>query len=532
MQTKYIITTGGVLSGLGKGIVSSSIGKILQCYGFKVNMVKVDPYLNVDAGTMNPFEHGEVFVLDDGGEVDMDLGNYERFLNLNLERKNNITTGKVYKAVIDKERKGDYLGKTVQIIPHVIDEIKNQIKAVSKGTDFVIVEIGGTVGDIESMPFLEAARQLHREAGPENVLFLHVTLVPEISVVGEQKTKPTQHSIQRLQEAGVQPDFILARSPNKLLKKTKEKISLFCNVDEKYIISDPDVSNLYEVPLVLQEERIGEKILKKLGLKKRKNDFKSWKKVVQDMNNAKKTVKIAMAGKYTALNDSYVSITESLKHAAGANNCKVEIKWLEMTDFENDPKKLKVLDDIDGLIVPGGFGGRGVEGKIAAINYARKNKIPFLGLCYGFQLASVGFARDAAGLKGANSTEVDPKTKHPVIFILPTQYKGIDMGATMRLGTWPCRLKKGTLAHSIYNKDRIDERHRHRYEFNPKYVKTLEKAGLVFSGRSPDGEIMEILELPKKEHPFFIASQFHPEFKSRVEKPAPLFKSFIKACLG
>ncbi len=525
---KYIITTGGVMSGLGKGIASASIGKILQSYGYKISMVKIDPYINIDAGTMNPFEHGEVFVLDDGGEVDMDLGTYERFLSINLSRKNNITTGKAYKIVIDKERKGEYLGKTVQIIPHVTNEIKKQIRTAAKGSDITIIEIGGTVGDIESMPFLEAVRQLRREEGPENVLFVHVTLIPVMKVVGEQKTKPTQHSVQRLREAGIQPDFILGRCEVPLLEKTKKKIADFCNVHQDEVISDPDAESIYEVPLILEEEGLGKMIAKKLKLKA-KQDLKKWKQLVERMKNSKETITVALAGKYTALGDSYVSIMESLKHAGISNKCKIKIKWIETEEFEEDPRNLKELDDVDGLVVPGGFGSRGAEGKIAAINYARKNNIPFLGLCYGFQLAAVGFAREVCGLKDANTTENDPKTKHPVITILPEQYAVKEMGATMRLGAMPCDIEKGTLAYSLYKKERIYERHRHRYELNPDYIDTLESHGLKFSGKYPKKQIMEILELPG--HPFFMATQFHPEFKSRLENPSPPFVGFVRACL-
>ena len=525
---KYVITTGGVISGLGKGIVSASIGRLLKSYGYNVTLVKMDPYVNIDAGTMNPFEHGEVFVLDDGGEVDMDLGTYERFLSLSLTRNHNITTGKAYKAVIDKERKGDYLGKTVQIIPHITDEIKHQIRCVNDDVDVQIVELGGTVGDIESAPFLEAVRQLRMEEGSENVLMVHVTLVPVLSVVGEQKTKPTQHSVQRLQEAGIQPDMIIARTSKPLEASTRKKISKFCNVSEEFVISDPDAGNLYEVPLILDEEKLGEKVLKKLGLKKKKDELAEWEKIVEKMKAAKKPIKVALAGKYTALNDSYISILESLTHAGAVHGCRVEVTWIETEDFEKDPSAVKILDDVDGLIVPGGFGSRGAEGKITAINYARKNNISFLGLCYGFQLASIGFAREVCGLEGANSLEIDPETPHPVICILPDQYEGIDLGGTMRLGSWPCKNEKGTLAHKIYGSDLINERHRHRYEFNPEYIEKLESKGLKFSGKSPDAPIMEILELPK--HPFFIASQFHPEFKSRPGNPAPLFSAFVKAC--
>jgi len=518
---KYIITTGGVMSGLGKGIASASIGKILQSYGYKITMVKVDPYLNVDAGTMNPFEHGEVFVLDDGGECDMDLGNYERFLDINLSRDNNITTGKVYKAVIDKERRGDYLGKTVQIIPHITNEIKSMIRRAGRGSDITIIEIGGTVGDIESMPFLEAARQLHFEEGNGNVLFVHVTLIPVMSVVGEQKTKPTQHSVQRLQEAGIQPDLILARASEPLHENTRRKIANFCNVHVEDVISDPDAKSTYEVPLIMQTEKIGKKIAKKMGLKS-KGSLAEWRKIVSKILKPKKTIVVGIAGKYTALGDSYVSISESLIHAGAQFKCKVKIKWLDTEIFEKD--------EIDGLIVPGGFGSRGAEGKISAINYARKNNIPFLGLCYGFQLAAIEFARGVCGLKAANSTEINPKCKDPVICILPEQHQIKNLGGTMRLGLMPCELEKGTLAYNIYNKkQRIYERHRHRYELNPDYIQLLEKNGLKFSGKYPKKRIMEILELP--DHPFFFATQFHPEFKSRLENPSPAFTGFVNACL-
>ncbi|MAF89084.1 MAG: CTP synthetase [Euryarchaeota archaeon] len=528
-MTKYIITTGGVISGLGKGLVSASIAKILQVYGYDVTNVKIDPYVNIDAGTMNPFEHGEVFVLDDGGEVDMDLGTYERFLNQNLSRIHNITTGKAYKTVIDKERKGDYLGKTVQIIPHITDAIKNHIKEVGKGKDVVVVEVGGTVGDIESMPFLEAVRQLHFEEGSENVLFLHLTLVPTMSVVGEQKTKPTQHSVKRLLESGIQPDIIIARSTSVLHKNTKEKIARFCNTHVDDIVSDPDASSIYEVPLLMEKEKLGEKVTKKLGLKKG-GPLSKWKKLVDKKMNAEGRITVALAGKYTSLNDSYVSVLEALKHAAMESGCKVDVLWLETSDFEKDEKKLEALDKVHGLIVPGGFGSRGVEGKIAAIDYARNNNIPFLGLCYGFQLATVGFAREKCNLKGAHTTESDEKTKHPVICILPEQHQITDMGATMRLGGWPCKIEKGSLAHKVYGKELITERHRHRYELNPDYIDILEKNGLKFSGKSPDRPVMEIVELPG--HPFFLGTQFHPEFLSRMETPSPPFIGFVKACLG
>ncbi|HIJ98131.1 TPA: CTP synthase [archaeon] len=528
MPTKYVITTGGVISGLGKGLVSSSIGKILQSYGYNVTMCKIDPYLNIDAGTMNPFEHGEVFVLDDGGEVDMDLGNYERFLNISLTRAHNITTGKVYKAVIDKERMGDYLGKTVQIIPHITEEIKRQIREVAKGKDACVIEVGGTVGDIESMPFLEALRQLRMEEGPENVAFVHVTLVRILDVVGEQKTKPTQHSVQRLLESGIQPDFILARSKNPLDDKVRKKISNFCNLPADHVISDPDAPSTYAVPLILQQEDFGPKLVKKLGLKTSK-DLVEWRKLVGKLENPKKKVKIAMAGKYTALGDSYISVLEAIRHGALANNCRAEITWIDTEEFEKDPKKAKVLDKVDGLVVPGGFGSRGVDGKIIAANYARIHKIPYLGLCYGMQMAVIEFARNVCGFKDAHTTECNPKTSHPVIHILPEKYQVKQMGGTLRLGAWPCKIKKGSLADKIYKSELVHERHRHRYEVNPDYIKRLEEKGLVFSGSHPQRPLMEIAEIPG--HPFFFGTQFHPEFKSRPEHPSPVFANFVKACL-
>ncbi|HIK00261.1 TPA: CTP synthase [archaeon] len=528
-KTKYIATTGGVISGLGKGLVSSSIGKILQSYGYDVTMVKIDPYINVDAGTMNPFEHGEVFVLEDGGEVDMDLGNYERFLNIDLTKDHNITTGKVYKAVIDKEREGDYLGKTVQIIPHVTDEIKHEIRKVARGHDICVIEVGGTVGDIESMPFLEALRQMRMEEGPENVVFVHVTLVPVLDVVGEQKTKPTQHSVQRLLESGIQPDFVVARSKKPLEEKARRKISNFCNVPEENVISDPDARISYEVPLILEKEGLGKKIAKKLNLKVG-TDLRKWRYMVNRMLNPKNNVRIAMAGKYTALGDSYVSILEAVKHGALANNAKVEISWIETEDFEKDKSKLEVLDTVDGLIVPGGFGPRGVEGKILAVGYARTHKIPYLGLCYGMQMATIEFARNVCGMKGAHTTECAPRTKHPVLHILPEKYQIKQMGGTLRLGSWPCKIKKGTLAEKIYKSNLIHERHRHRYEVNPDYIEKIESKGLVFSGKHPERPLMEIAELSN--HPFFIGTQYHPEFKSRPEKPSPIYAEFIKACIN
>jgi CTP synthase len=529
-KTKFIVITGGVLSGLGKGIFTSSLGKLLQSSGFGVVPIKVDPYVNVDAGTMNPIEHGEVFVLDDGSEVDMDLGTYERFLGINLTSDNNITTGKIYQKVIDKEREGKYLGKTVQIIPHITNEIKNWFKRVANDqrADIVLIEIGGTVGDIENLVFLEACRQLSIK---EDVVFVHCTLVPVISVVGEQKTKPSQQSVQKLREIGIQPDFLYCRSPELLEPKIKAKLSLFCGIPEDNVISGPDLDNIYKVPLILEEQGVTRKVLGKLGLSQRKKDLKEWKNLVKKMESTRKNVNIAITGKYTELHDSYVSIMESLKSSCGKLGVKLKVKWIETTDIEN--KKVKVddvLKGVDGIIVPGGFGPRGTEGKIECIRYARENKIPFLGLCYGFQLATIEFARNVCGLEKANSTEIDPKTPHPVIDLLPEQRKIYKKGGTMRLGGHDVIIKKGTKANKIYGSSKTRERFRHRWEFVPDYKKRIECKGLVFSGHDKSGEIMQILELP--EHPFFMASQFHPEFTTRVLKPNPLFFNFIESAFG
>jgi CTP synthase len=524
---KYLVVTGGVISGLGKGITTASMGKILQSRGFRVTAIKIDPYLNVDAGTMNPFEHGEIFVTDDGGEIDLDMGHYERFLDINLTKRHNITTGQIYGEVIAKERNGDYLGQTVQIIPHITDQIKNRICEVAKESkaEVCLVEIGGTVGDIESMPFLEAVRQLWLEEGDDNVAFVHLTLVPVLDVVGEQKTKPTQHSVRQLRELGILPDALVCRTRNPLSETAKRKISLFCNVPENAVISAHDVKNVYRLPIMLDEEGLGDLLLKKLKLEPRKSDLSKWKDVVDGMEEATKIVKIAIVGKYIRFPDTYLSINEALKHAAAANGCKVEIDWVDAEKFEESKEELEKLRDYGGVLIPGGFGKRGSEGKIKAISYARENSIPFLGLCFGFQLAVVEFAR-SIGLERANSTELDAKTPHPVICILPEQKEVKQLGGTMRLGAHEICIRKGTRAFQIYGKERISERHRHRYEVNPRYISKLERRGLDFSGRSLDGRRMEILEL--HEHPFFIATQFHPEFKSRLGKPSPVFRSFIK----
>jgi len=524
-EVKYIIVTGGVLSGLGKGITTSSIGLLLKMQGYDVTAIKIDPYLNCDAGTMNPFQHGEVFVLDDGGEVDLDLGNYERFLDVNLTSENNITTGRVYKSVIEKERRGDYLGKTVQIVPHITDEIREWIKRVAHKSNahICLVEIGGTVGDIESMPFLEAVRQLHQEVGHENIIFLHTTLIPVVGVVGEQKTKPTQHSVKELRAIGIDPDIIIGRSEKPLERQTKEKISLFCDVPVEAVVSVPDVELIYEVPLVLDKQGLTDFILKRFRLAK-KNGLEKWKKFVEKMQKAENTVSIGIVGKYTALGDSYISILEAFRHAGAALDVKVMVKWVEAEDLEAGDMSL--LKQVDGILVPGGFGERGAEGKIIAISHARQYDIPFLGICYGFQLAVVEYGRNVVGLD-CNTTEIDPNTKNPIIMILPEQYGVENLGGTMRLGGQPVKIKKGTLAYSLYGKEEIRERHRHRYEVNPEYVGVLEKNGLIFSGIAPDKIRMEILEIAN--HPFFIASQFHPEFTSRPLRPSPLFYGFIKA---
>ncbi len=526
-QTRYIVVTGGVLSGLGKGITTVSIGKLLQARGYTVEPIKIDPYVNIDAGTMNPIEHGEVFVLADGAEVDMDLGSYERFLDVNLKRDNNITTGKIYLDVIQRERKGEYLGRTVQPIPHVTGRIKEWIRDLGKDKDFVIVEIGGTVGDIENLVFLEACRELSRE---EPVFFVHVSYVPILDVVGEQKTKPTQHSVKELRGVGIQPHMIVCRCKEPLEDRIKQKIALFCGVPEERVISDHDVETIYEVPLLLKEQRVDDQILEHFGIRDSKPKLGEWKEFVNRVKNPKKTVKIALAGKYTKLHDSYVSIEEALVHAGAAHECRVVVEQIETTDIEEgktSPEEL--LKDKDGLIVPGGFGSRGVEGKIECIKWAREHKLPFLGLCYGFQLACVEFARNVCGLDGAHTTEVNKKTRHPVIYLLPSQRGVKAKGATMRLGEQPAILKKDSLVARLYGKTRISERHRHRYEFNIKYKELMEKKGLLFSGESPDGTLMEFLELP--DHPFFVATQGHPEFKSRPLKPHPLFYGLVGAAI-
>ncbi len=533
-MTKYVVVTGGVLSGLGKGITTSSIGTLLKARGVSLTAVKIDPYLNSDAGTMNPFEHGEVFVLNDGGEVDLDLGNYERFLDIPLSRENNITTGKVYKAVIDKERRGDYLGKTVQIVPHITNEIREWIKRVAKksGADICLVEVGGTVGDIESAPFLEAIRQLHREVGHENLVLIHTSLVPVVGAVGEQKTKPTQHTVRDLKGIGLHPDMIVCRSTQPLVPEIREKIASFCDVDESAVISAHDARTIYEVPLILEEQGVTDYILKRFSMKAKVPDLAPWRDLVDRILNPHHEVTIAFVGKYTDLSDSYLSINEALRHAGASLDAKVKIAYIEGEDLEEDDKEAwRKLREADAILVGPGFGARGTEGKIRAVQHAREAGIPFLGICLGFQLACVEYARNMCGLNGANSTEMDADAAHPVICILPEQYEIRELGGTMRLGAYECVLSPGSLAADTYGTNVVTERHRHRYEMNPEYIAKLEAKGMIFSGRMPDHPIMEIMELPRDVHPYFIGGQFHPEFNSRPQKPGPLFVGLVEAAL-
>ncbi len=524
-MTKYIVVTGGVMSGLGKGITAASIGRLFVDMGYKVVPIKIDPYINIDAGTMNPFQHGEVYVLKDGTEVDLDLGHYERFIGLELTGDHNITTGKVYRNVIEKERKGEYLGQTVQIIPHVTDEIKSWIRRVARENDaeICLVEIGGTVGDIESMPFLEAIRQMHNEEKDEDFVLVHVTLVP-LDSSGEQKTKPTQHSVKELRSLGLYPDVIVGRCAEKLEMATKKKISLFCDVPVEAVISAEDAEDIYEVPLKFKEEKLDEYLLRKLALERRKGSDK-WAKIVEKLKSLEKEVTIAVVGKYVNVRDSYLSIREALKHGGIEAGCKVDILWIDSEELE------KVEDfeiEADGILVPGGFGSRGSEGKIRAIEYARTNNIPFLGICFGFQLAVIEFARHVIGWEDAHSSEL-AETEHPVIDLLPEQREVDKLGGTMRLGDIEVTIVPGTIAHGLYGKEKVYERHRHRYEVNPDYIEEFKKHGLVFSGYSDGGRRMEILEYPK--NLFFFATQFHPEFKSRPYAPSPPFVGFVKAAL-
>jgi len=536
-MAKFIFVTGGVLSSLGKGIAASAIGALLEAMGLKVTIQKLDPYINVDPGTLSPFQHGEVFVTDDGAETDLDLGHYERFTSTRMSKANNYTTGKIYYSVILKERRGDYLGDTVQVVPHITDEIKNAIRSVSKGYDIVIVEIGGTIGDIESQPFIEAIRQFRYDVGRENVLYIHLTLVPYIKTSGELKTKPTQHSVKELRAIGIQPDILLCRSDRPIPLDVKRKIALHCNLDMDSVITARDVETIYEVPLIFSEEGLDSLIVKKLSLRAGKPDLSTWANVVKKIKEPVDTVTIAMVGKYVGLKDSYKSLIEALVHGGIANDVRVDIEWVDAEDIEQGGAD-RYLADVDGILIPGGFGKRGIEGKIEAAGYARRKKIPFLGICLGMQCAVIEFARNVCGLKGANSTEFDINTPYPVIYLIEEWYDfrtetiqkrdiHSDKGGTMRLGAYPCVLREGTIAFETYGTMEISERHRHRYEFNNKYIDILERHGLVISGVSPDKRLVEIVEL--KDHPWFFGCQFHPEFKSRPLDPHPVFTAFIRA---
>jgi len=530
-MAKFIFVTGGVLSSVGKGILTSSIGKMLQVRGFSVTVIKIDPYVNVDAGTMNPYMHGEVYVTDDGGETDLDLGWYERFLALNLPKDNNITTGQIYQAVIRKERRGDFLGRCVQIIPHVTDEIKHRIRHVAERSkvDVVLTECGGTVGDIEGLPFLEAIRQMRLEEGFENTLYVHIALVPILDVTEEMKTKPLQHSVNELRRIGIQPDIIIARCNKMVTPEVVRKIALFGTIPENAVFCSYNVPTVYLVPPILDEQGMGEYMRRRLNLKDNPPQWDEWKAFTNSIVNPEHEVRIALVGKYAGLSDSYVSMNEALRHGGAICKTRVNIDFLEAETFEDDPAKLESLQYYDGIFIPYGFGPRGTDGKIAAIQFARENDIPFLGICYGFQLSVVEFARNVCGLKGANSTEIDPKTAIPVIYLMPEQEDVENKGASMRLGAHRIIVQKDTLAYKLYGESQIRERHRHRWEVNPEYLKTLEEHGLVFSGKSSDGRRMEMLEIPGKF--FFYASQFHGEFKSRPGKPDPEYYGFVKACL-
>ena len=529
MAPKYIFVTGGVVSSLGKGVAASSIGCLLESRGFKVTLQKCDPYLNVDPGTMSPFQHGEVFVTEDGAETDLDLGHYERFTHANLTRANNWTTGRIYETILTKERRGDYLGKTVQVIPHVTDEIKNTIKKVSDGVDVVIVEIGGTVGDIESLPFLEAIRQMRLELGAENTLFVHVTLVPYIAAAGEQKTKPTQHSVKEMLGMGIQPDILLCRSDRHIPEELKKKIAMFCNIADACVISMEDVDTIYAVPVELNREGLDLQILRLLHLEARPQNFGPWLELVERLHNPIGEVRIAVVGKYVQLEDAYKSLREALLHGGLAHQYKTVLEWIEAEEIASAEQAAERLRGYDGILVPGGFGKRGIQGMVHTIQYAREHRVPFFGICLGMQCATIEYARDVARLPDADSTEFDPQTPHRVIYKL-RELLGVDeMGGTMRLGAWPCKLVPGSFASKAYGKTEISERHRHRYEFNREYEKQLVAAGLKITGRTPDENYVEIVEAP--EHPWFLGCQFHPEFKSKPLEPHPLFRAFIGAAL-
>lgn len=532
-MTKYIFVTGGVVSSLGKGITAASLGRLLKSRGYKITIEKFDPYINIDPGTMSPYQHGEVFVTDDGAETDLDLGHYERFIDISLTKNSNVTTGKIYQSIITKERRGDYLGRTVQVIPHVTNEIKSHVYDVAKleNADFVITEIGGTVGDIESLPFLEAIRQVKKDIGKDNVLYIHVTLVPYIAGAGELKTKPTQHSVKELRSIGIQPDIIVCRTEHPISEKMKEKIALFCDVEPEAVIENITAPSIYDVPVLMEKEGLDTIALKKLGLPDLPKDMTEWHAMVKRIHTPYKTrVCVAVVGKYVDLQDAYISITESLHHAAVFNQADLKIKWVNAEKIENASVNLdEVFAEVDAILVPGGFGNRGIEGKIRAICYAREKKLPFLGICLGMQCAVIEFARDVAGMTGANSTEFYDETEYPVIALMNEQKDVTDLGGTMRLGQYPCVTKEESLARKAYGEVLISERHRHRWEFNNIYKEALTGKGLRIGGTSPDGKLVEIIELDRALHPWFVGVQFHPEFKSRPTRPHPLFRDFVAA---
>ena len=534
-NTKYIFVTGGVVSSLGKGITAASLGRLLKSRGYRVTIQKFDPYINIDPGTMSPYQHGEVFVTDDGAETDLDLGHYERFIDINLSKNSNTTTGKIYQSVINKERRGDYLGGTVQVIPHITNEIKERVFRVGQqdNADFVITEIGGTVGDIESLPFLEAIRQVKKDVGKNDVLYIHVTLVPYISAAGELKTKPTQHSVKELRSIGISPDIIVCRSEKHISKEMREKMAMFCDVDPEAVIQNLTARSIYEVPMLMEEQGLDTIVLRKLEMEDKPKDMQGWHDMVaRILKKYDKKVTIAVVGKYVALQDAYISITESLRHAAVANEAELDIHWVNAEEIEADDTDIaKVMAGVDGILVPGGFGNRGIEGKIKAIQYAREHKIPFFGICLGMRCAVIEFARHVCGMADANSSEFNPNSTHPVIDLMPEQIDVEDLGGTMRLGLYPCKVYPDTLTSKAYNAELIYERHRHRYEFNNAFREKIVGKGLVLGGTLPNGRLVEIVELPESEHPWFLGAQFHPEFKSRPTNPHPLFREFVGAAV-
>ena len=529
-MTKYIFVTGGVVSSLGKGITAASLGRLLKNRGVSVTVQKFDPYINVDPGTMSPYQHGEVFVTDDGAETDLDLGHYERLIDINLNKYSNVTTGKVYSTVIKKERRGDYLGGTVQVIPHITNEIKERLFRAGRetGADVVITEIGGTVGDIEGLPFLEAIRQVKSDVGAENVMYIHVSLVPYIKAAGEMKTKPTQHSVKELRSLGIQPNLIVVRTEMPMTQEMKDKLALFCDINQEAVIECQDADHLLAIPLALQAQNMDSIVCKHLKLDCQSADMTEWSALLEKVRNLSKKTKIGLVGKYVELQDAYLSVVEALKHAGYAFDSDIEVKWID-SEQVNDENVASLLDDVDGVLVPGGFGDRGIEGKISAIRYAREQKRPFLGICLGMQLASIEFARNVLGLEGAHTSEINPETQHAIIDLLPEQKDIEELGGTLRLGLYPCKLSEGTKVYEAYQDEVVYERHRHRYEFNNQYRQMMEEKGFIFSGTSPDGRLVEVIEL--QDHPWFVASQFHPEFISRPNRPQPLFREFIGASL-